>query len=142
MKFVYYFPGLTVPPNTALMSADVPPELAVLAEQTGFSAVALDEHPAPPESWRKDPAGHDSIDPFVAPSRLRRRRDEEDQTVHASRHRAVPQPAPQKAAATLDVVSQGRLMFDWARATSRRSSARSASTSPSATNSSTSRSRS
>jgi probable F420-dependent oxidoreductase len=111
MKFLYEFPGRTVPANTTLLNARALTELASFAEEAGFSGVGLDEHPAPPEYWRQDATGHDGIDPFLGMAAV---------AAGTTRIRlftnltVVPYRNPfllAKAAATLDVLSEGRLVL-------------------------------
>jgi probable F420-dependent oxidoreductase len=111
MKFVYEFPGRSVPADPKMLSARVMTELAVLAEQIGVAAVCLDEHPIPPEAWRRDPAGHDSLDPFAGLAAVAGATRRLQLWVNAA---VVPYRNPfllAKAAATLDVLSEGRLML-------------------------------
>jgi hypothetical protein len=58
-------PGRGLPANPALLSARVMSGIARYAEDADFDAVALDEHPAPPQAWRQHGDGHDAVDPFV-----------------------------------------------------------------------------
>lgn len=111
MKFIYEFPGRTIPADPSLLTARVLTELASFAEEAGFSGVGLDEHPAPPEYWRQDAGGHDAIDPFLGMAAVaagtERIRLFTDLTI-------VPYRNPfllAKAAATLDVLSEGRLVL-------------------------------
>ena len=53
------------PPHDAFLSGDALAELGRAAEEAGFDAVAVTDHPAPPEEWRTT-GGHDALDPFVA----------------------------------------------------------------------------
>ena len=53
------------PPNPAFLSGDALAQLGRAAEAAGFDAVAVTDHPAPPEQWRAT-GGHDALDPFVA----------------------------------------------------------------------------
>jgi probable F420-dependent oxidoreductase len=111
MKFVYTLPLRSVPPNPEVLSADALGRLAATAEQAGFAAVALTEHPAPDEAWRIQPGGHDALDPFVglAVCAAATRR------VRLLTYLAVlPYRNPfllAKTAASLDVLSGGRLIL-------------------------------
>lgn len=65
VRFVYMLPFHDCPPNPAFLSGDALAELGRAAEAAGFDAVAVTDHPAPPEQWRAT-GGHDALDPFVA----------------------------------------------------------------------------
>lgn len=65
VRFVYMLPFHDCPPNPAFLSGDALAELGKAAEVAGFDAVAVTDHPAPPEQWRAT-GGHDALDPFVA----------------------------------------------------------------------------
>lgn len=109
MKFVYRFPGRSVPMNLSLQSADVLTELAIAAEDAGFDAVAFDEHPAPPESWRRDGYGHDCLDPFVALAAVAAATQRVRLLTNLT---VVPYRNPfllAKTVSTLDVLSKGRV---------------------------------
>jgi probable F420-dependent oxidoreductase len=85
-------------------------ELATAAEQAGYDAVFVTEHPAPERAWL-DTGGHQALDPFVAlafaAAATTTLRVQTNLTV-------VPYRNPfllAKAAATLDVLSDGRLVL-------------------------------
>lgn len=109
VRFAYGIP-LSCPLETALASAGALATLARAAEAAGYDAVYVTEHPAPSQRWRER-GGHDALDPFVALAVM----------AHAtSRLRlltnltVVPYRNPfllAKAAASLDVVSEGRLVL-------------------------------
>ena len=108
MRFAVGIPLNTAPPNPDLVSIDAITKLAVAAENAGFSAIWLTEHPAPSEEWRTT-GGHDALDPFiglaVAAATTTRIRLLTNLTV-------VPYRNPfllAKTAATLDALSGGRL---------------------------------
>lgn len=63
---MYYLPGVGVSNGDSLADAAELTDLAATAEAAGFDGIAFDDHPAPPQRWREDPLGHDSLDPFVA----------------------------------------------------------------------------
>lgn len=109
MRIIYRFPGLTVPPVDALLTAKALTRLAVAAEQAGFGAVALDEHPIPDDHWRRHGQGHDSLDPFIGLAGVAAATSTIRLFVYAA---IVPVHNPfllAKAAATLDLLSEGRL---------------------------------
>jgi probable F420-dependent oxidoreductase len=109
MRLIYRFPGGTVPPDPALLSADVLGRLAVAAEQAGFAGGSFDEHPIPPEYWRQGGDGHDSVDPFVALAAVAGPTTTLRLFIYAT---LVPIRNPfllAKSVATLDVLSRGRV---------------------------------
>jgi len=111
VKFAYYFPGRWVPADPALMSGRVHNQLARAAEGAGFDGVALDEHPAPTEAWRQGPGGHDALDPFVALAAVASATERIRVLTYLT---VLPYRNPfllAKAAATLDVISDGRLVL-------------------------------
>jgi probable F420-dependent oxidoreductase len=107
IRFAYGVP-LSCPLNLALATAPALATLALHAEEAGFDAAYVTEHPAPSQRWRER-GGHDALDPFVAlavmsspTSRLRL----------LTNLTVVPYRNPfllAKATATLDVLSGGRL---------------------------------
>lgn len=111
MRFQYVFPGRTVPPVTALLSAQALTEQAVAAERAGFAAVGMDDHPAPPHAWRMTPSGHDGLDPFLTLAAVAAATRE----IRLCTFLAVlPYRNPFQFArlvATLDVLSGGRVML-------------------------------
>ncbi len=109
MRFAYYFPGRWVPPSPQLMTGAAHVRLARAAEAVGFEAVALDEHPAPSDSWRQ--TGHDTLDPFVALGMVAGATTTIKLLTYVA---VVPFRNPfllAKAAATLDLCSDGRLLL-------------------------------
>jgi probable F420-dependent oxidoreductase len=107
LKFLYCLPGITAPMNLA----DGLIELAVAAEESGFSGVGLDDHPASPESWRHGPGGHDSLDTLVGLSAVAGATT----TIKLVSYSVViPYRNPlitAKGVATLDVISRGRFIL-------------------------------
>lgn len=110
MRFNLGYPILAIDPPAALLTAPAIATIAAAAEAAGFDSIALTEHPAPPDPWRAGP-GHDALDPFVglavaagAASRIRL----------LTSITVVPYRNPfllAKTAATLDVISGGRLIL-------------------------------
>lgn len=108
MKFAVTLPYLDAPPNPAFLSASALAAIAQCAEEVGFHAAALTDHPAPGERWRQA-GGHDALDPFVGLSFV----------AAATRQLrlltclvVLPYRNPfllAKSAASLDVLSGGRL---------------------------------
>ena len=85
-------------------------EIARAAEQAGFDAVYVTDHPAPPEPWLAK-GGHHTLDPLVtlavAATATTRLRLQTNLYVAAYRH---PQLAA-KGVATLDALSGGRVIL-------------------------------
>jgi len=77
VKVAYGYPLLSAPPAPELLEGATLAAVARDLEAAGYAAIALTDHPAPPERWRRA-GGHDAVDPFVglsyaaaATSRLR-----------------------------------------------------------------------
>lgn len=85
-------------------------EMAQAAEAAGFDAVFVTEHPFPPDAWMET-GGHHALDPFVALSfaaaATRRIRVQTNLCVLPYRNPFLTA----KAAASLDVLSGGRLIL-------------------------------
>jgi probable F420-dependent oxidoreductase len=64
VKVAYGYPLLSAPPAPELVDGEAIAAVAQAAEAAGFAALALTEHPAPLEAWRRS-GGHDAVDPFV-----------------------------------------------------------------------------
>ncbi len=64
MKIAYGYPLLSAPPAPEMLSGATLAALASAVESAGFAALALTEHPAPSDRWRRS-GGHDAVDPFV-----------------------------------------------------------------------------
>jgi len=64
MRLAYGFPFHSAPPHLELCSGEALATLARRAEDRGFDAAFLTEHPAPSQAWR-EAGGHDALDPFV-----------------------------------------------------------------------------
>ena len=109
MRYVLEYPSEQPTAPTDFLRPDVIREVAVRAEQVGFDAVALSEHPAPSAKWRRN-GGHETLDPVAALSfvagvteRLRL----------LTNLYVLPFRNPYlsaKALGTLDIVSGGRLI--------------------------------
>lgn len=111
MQFVYYFPGRWVPLEPELLTLDAHMMLAIAAQRSGFDGLAIDEHPIPSESWRQGPGGHDALDPFITLAAVASSAPRLKLVTYAA---VVPYRNPfllAKQAATLDVLSGGRLVL-------------------------------
>jgi probable F420-dependent oxidoreductase len=111
VRFVYYFPGRWVPIIPELLSLDAHSTLAVTAQDVGFDALSLDEHPIPSEAWRQGGGGHDALDPFITLGAVAGVAPRMKLVVYLA---VVPYRNPfllAKQAATLDVLSGGRLIM-------------------------------
>ncbi|MFI6252201.1 TIGR03619 family F420-dependent LLM class oxidoreductase [Streptomyces sp. NPDC051016] len=107
LRFIFHYPEGTGPEADALAAGPLH-EIAAAAEGAGFDGFSLSEHPAPGERWLAS-GGHQTLDPLVALS----------YAAAATRHlrlvtylAVAPYRNPlllAKAAATLDVLSGGRL---------------------------------
>ncbi|NKY57815.1 TIGR03619 family F420-dependent LLM class oxidoreductase [Nocardia flavorosea] len=65
MKYVLEYPSELPGSAEEFLHSEVIREVAVAAEQAGFAAVALSEHPAPSLKWRRN-GGHNTLDPIAA----------------------------------------------------------------------------
>ena len=109
MQFSYGDP-MSCPLNPAFATGPALSALAQQAEDAGFGAAYVTEHPAPSQRWR-EAGGHDALDPFVAlmamaggTTRLRL----------LTNLTVIPYRNPfllAKASATLDVLSGGRVIL-------------------------------
>ncbi|WP_051683692.1 TIGR03619 family F420-dependent LLM class oxidoreductase [Blastococcus sp. URHD0036] len=66
MRFSLTYPTVMLDPPPELLTADGLGSIAAAAEEAGFAGIGFSEHPAPPQTWRLDGAGHDELDPFLA----------------------------------------------------------------------------
>lgn len=111
MKFVYYFPGRWVPHVPELMTVEAHVAQTDAAASAGFVGVSTDEHPIPSEPWRNGPGGHDALDPFVVLGAAAAAAPAMKLLTYLA---VVPFRNPfllAKQAATLDVLSGGRLIL-------------------------------
>ena len=109
MKFTLQLPTDQVTPENEFTTAPAIAEMACAAEAAGFAAVFVTDHPAPSERWLRA-GGHHSLDPFVALACVAGA----TQTLRLQTHVLVAgyrNPfLVAKAVATLDRVSQGRVI--------------------------------
>jgi probable F420-dependent oxidoreductase len=111
MKFTVQFPLEHVDRLGASLAVDNVAAFARTAEAAGFRAIAFTEHPAPSREWLVSEAGHVSLDPFAALGFC---------AAVTERLLLMPYLAVAayrspfvlaKAAATVDVLSGGRLVL-------------------------------
>lgn len=109
MKYVLEYPSELPTASDIFLRPDVIREVVVRAEESGFSAVALSEHPAPSLKWRRN-GGHNTLDPIAALSFMA------GVTTHIrlmTNLYVLPFRNPYlsaKALGSLDIVSGGRLI--------------------------------
>ena len=111
MRFLYHFPCARIPLIPSLLSAEAFASLARAAAAAGFEGVTVAEHPAPSEAWRNGPGGHNCVDPFVVLGLVAGAAPALKLVTYLA---VVPFKNPfllAKQAATLDVISGGRLML-------------------------------
>lgn len=65
MRFTLEYPSEARDAADGFLEPDVMARLGAQAERCGFSAIALSDHPAPSEKWRRN-GGHDTVEPAVA----------------------------------------------------------------------------
>jgi probable F420-dependent oxidoreductase len=110
MQFTLEYPVAHPSYSEEFLDPDVVTEVAASAEKAGFTAFGITDHPAPSEKWMRA-GGHDSLDPFSAlafcaavTTRLRL----------MTFLLVAPYRNPlltAKCAATVDVLSKGRLVL-------------------------------
>ena len=108
MQFVLQLPTDRVEAGVDLLSAAALGEMARAAERFGFDAVSVTDHPMPPARWVAA-GGHHALDPFVALSFAAAATERIRLQTHVL---VLPYRNPflvSKAAASLDVLSGGRL---------------------------------
>ncbi|MFE3543901.1 TIGR03619 family F420-dependent LLM class oxidoreductase [Nocardia sp. NPDC059177] len=65
MKYVLEYPSELPAASEEFLRPAVIRDIVAQAEESGFSAVALSEHPAPSLKWRRN-GGHNTLDPIAA----------------------------------------------------------------------------
>jgi probable F420-dependent oxidoreductase len=110
MQLSLGLPTHRVDAGTEFVGGDALASIARAAEDAGFAAVFVTDHPAPPQKWLAH-GGHHTLDPFVALSFVAaatsRLRLQTNLFVPAYRHPLLAA----KAVATLDVLSAGRVLL-------------------------------
>lgn len=110
MKFTLHIPVGVVEPREEFQSANAVRQMATAIEEAGAEACYVTDHPAPMAEWLLA-NGHDAVDPFTALAFAAAT------TSRLKLHTNVLIPAYRnpfltaKAAATLDVLSGGRLIL-------------------------------
>src|SRR5437868_8045227 len=107
MRFLYHYPE-TTGSGADMLDAGAIPEVAARAEAAGFDGFSLTEHPVPGARWLEH-GGHQSLDPLIALAAIAAA----TQRIRLVTHLVVAgyrNPfVLAKAAATVDIVSGGRL---------------------------------
>jgi probable F420-dependent oxidoreductase len=110
MQFMLEYPVAHTSYSAEFLDPEVMSAVAVNAEKAGFSAIGFTDHPAPSDKWMRA-GGHDSLDPFAALAFC---------AAVTTRLRLMtflliaPYRNPlliAKSAATVDVLSKGRLVL-------------------------------
>lgn len=110
MQHWFTYPLVTHPSNPELMSRNGLLRVATAAERAGFDGIGFTDHPAPSQKWLSG-GGHDALDPFVALAAV---------AATTERIRLVPNIVVlpyrnpflvAKAAASLDLLSEGRFVL-------------------------------
>lgn len=110
MRFTVQYPIAHAGYDPAYLDPDVVVRFARAAEEAGFSAIAFTEHPAPSDKWMRA-GGHEALDPFTALgfcAAVTRR------LLLMTLLLVLPYRNPllaAKAAASVDVLSRGRLVL-------------------------------
>ncbi|HEY1969130.1 MAG TPA: LLM class F420-dependent oxidoreductase [Pseudonocardia sp.] len=110
MRFTVQYPIAQGSYDPAFLDPEVMTRFAQTAERAGFSAIAFTEHPAPSQKW-VDGGGHDALDPFAA---LGFCAAVTKRLLLMTHLLVLPYRNPllaAKGAATVDVLSGGRLVL-------------------------------
>lgn len=109
MKFLFQYPDL-IGPDGSLLDAGSIQDVARACEDAGWDAFAFTDHPAPGARWLSS-GGHQSLDPFVALTAAAAVTNRIQLLTYLV---VLPYRNPfitAKAAATLDLVSNGRFIL-------------------------------
>lgn len=110
MKHWFTYPLVAHPANPELMRREAVLQIAKAAEAAGFDGMGFTDHPAPSHKWLQS-GGHDALDPFVALAAV---------AAVTERLRLIPNIVVlpyrnpfvvAKAAATVDLLSNGRFVL-------------------------------
>jgi probable F420-dependent oxidoreductase len=111
MKFTLHLPASVIEPPGEFQTAAAVREMAQAIEASGAAACWVTDHPAPDVDWLLDPRGHDALDPFTAlafaAAATERLRLHVNVLILPYRNPFISA----KAAASLDVLSGGRLIL-------------------------------
>jgi probable F420-dependent oxidoreductase len=110
MRFALQLPTDRVQLGAEYGTAQAVMEMARIAEECGYHAVSVTEHPIPEDEWMRT-GGHHALDPFVALSFAAAASEELRLLTNLC---VVPYRSPYltaKAVASLDSLSGGRLIF-------------------------------
>jgi probable F420-dependent oxidoreductase len=110
MRFALQLPTDRVQLGAEYGTAQAVLEMARIAEECGFHAVSVTEHPIPEDEWMRT-GGHHALDPFVALSFAAAVTEELQLLTNLC---VVPYRSPYltaKSVASLDSLSGGRLIF-------------------------------
>jgi probable F420-dependent oxidoreductase len=110
MRFTVQYPIAHSGYDRAYLEPAVMTRFAQAAEESGFSAIAFTDHPAPSEKWMRG-GGHDALDPFAA---LGFCAAVTQRLLLMTMLLVLPYRNPlvaAKGAATVDVLSGGRLVL-------------------------------
>lgn len=110
MKHWFTYPLVTHPSNPEFMSRRAVIRLATAADAAGFDGIGFTDHPAPSDKWL-NAGGHDALDPFVALAAVAA----VTESIRLIPNIVVlPYRNPflvAKAAASLDLISEGRFVL-------------------------------
>jgi probable F420-dependent oxidoreductase len=110
MRFVLQLPTDRVQLGAEFGTAEAVMEMARVAEECGYHAVSVTEHPIPEDEWMRT-GGHHALDPFVALAFAAAASESLQLLTNLC---VVPYRSPYltaKAVASLDSLSGGRLIF-------------------------------
>ena len=110
MKHWFTYPLIAHPYNPAFMSREGVVRVAQAAEAAGFDGIGFTDHPAPSHKWL-NAGGHDALDPFVVLAVIAA---STDRLMLIPNIVVLPYRNPfivAKAAASLDLLSNGRFVL-------------------------------
>jgi probable F420-dependent oxidoreductase len=110
MQFMLEYPVAQTPYSVEFLEPEMLSAVAASAERAGFTSIGFTDHPAPSEKWMRA-GGHDSLDPFSALAFCAAATTKLRLTTYLL---VAPYRNPlliAKCAATVDVLSKGRLVL-------------------------------